>query len=229
MTLVMIMSKLFAPIAYQGGKNRIAEKILNRINPSDDSTFYDLCCGSGSISIELANRGFPVKNIYMLDKGPWGLFWRMIGDGTFDLNKFREIIDRIPKNSHEIKQYAELLSKQPADQDTVYVFLILQSCSFGGKAIWIENNTWKNCSFRNYWIPTETSNRRSPVNPMMPMPETLFKRVFYISRKMKSVNGYNMDIDNFIPNDGVVYKSVVYIDPPYNNTTCYGHDFDGIC
>jgi site-specific DNA-adenine methylase len=49
---------IIAPVSYQGGKQRISKKIIDIINPSFDNSFYDLCCGSGSISIELINRGF---------------------------------------------------------------------------------------------------------------------------------------------------------------------------
>lgn len=37
------------PVSYQGGKVRLASRILDTINPSQP--FYDLCCGSGAISI----------------------------------------------------------------------------------------------------------------------------------------------------------------------------------
>lgn len=55
------MAKLQVPCSYQGGKSRLVSKIVdiffeeNEIN--DDTHFYDLCCGSGAISIELINMG----------------------------------------------------------------------------------------------------------------------------------------------------------------------------
>ena len=74
-------------------------------------------------------------------------------------------------------------------------------------------------------MPTETSSRRSPVNPMMPMPNTLYKRVEDIVNCLGgNINAINTDISeikwNFDNN------SIVYIDPPYKNTTMYGSDFD---
>ena len=45
---------------YQGGKQRFASPIVDHLltaTTEPDSLFYDLCCGSGAISIELVNRG----------------------------------------------------------------------------------------------------------------------------------------------------------------------------
>ena len=62
--------KLSIPCAYQGGKQRLAKDIVdiifNENNISEDTKFYDLCCGSGAISIELINRGIQPENITMI-------------------------------------------------------------------------------------------------------------------------------------------------------------------
>lgn len=225
------MAKLQVPCSYQGGKSRLASKIVdiffeeNEIN--DDTHFYDLCCGSGAISIELINRGINPLNITMIDKSPWGLFWQKIGNGEFSTDVFKLYIDDIPKDISKIKSYVEAMAKQPANDklfdNLMYKYLILQAASFGSKAIWVEDNEWKNTSFRNYWLPTETSKRRSPVNPMMPMPNTLFERVKNIAANMRGVNGIYGDVTDFIsPKD----NSIIYIDPPYKGTTGYGHSFE---
>jgi len=194
----------------------------------DDTLFYDLCCGSGAISIELVNRGFNPSNIIMVDKSPWGLFWKQIGDCTFSIDLFRYWIDEVPKDITKIQGFIKELSKVPVystQLDISYIFLLLQASAFGSKSIWIENDKWQNCSFRNYWLPTETSNRKSPVNPMMPMPETLYQRVEDLAFGMEGVKGYYCDV-----NDMEIRKenSVVYIDPPYKGTTQYGFKFDYI-
>lgn len=222
---------LTIPCAYQGGKSRIAKDIVDIFykenNINEDTKFYDLCCGSGAISIELVNRGVDPSNIVMLDKSIWGLFWQKIGNGEFSTDVFKLYIDNIPKDITKIKEFAEEMAKQPANDglfnNMVYKYLILQACAFGSKALWVENNKWQNTSFRNYWLPTETSNRKSPVNPMMPMPETLFKRVEVILEKMEGLTGYHGDIGDITT---VEDNSIVYIDPPYKNTTGYGFDFD---
>lgn len=211
------MLNLVPPLTYQGGKQRIADEILNIINPSFDQPFNDLCCGSGAITIALINRNFPIQNITMVDQGPFGLFWESVGKGTFSLNEFKYHLNQLPKDISQIQAHVKGLSKNPADQNTIYIYLILQASSFGGKAIWIKDNKWQNSSFRSYWLPTATSNRQSPVNPMMPMPETLYERVALVYDKMFGITGICDDIRNVIP------KGLVYIDPPYTGTTFYGH------
>lgn len=224
-------TKLQPPCSYQGGKQRIAKQIVdiffeqNEIN--DETVFYDLYCGSGAISIELVNRGVEPSNIVMIDKSPWGLFWQMIGDDTFSPEVFRYYIDDIPKDVSKIRSHVKEMSTKPANDgmfnNLVYKYLILQASSFGAKQIWVEDNKWQNTSFRSYWLPTETSSRRSPVNPMMPMPETLFERVENIAGRMIDVQGIHGDI-----NDITYFEenSIIYIDPPYSGTTKYGYELD---
>ena len=230
--------KLEIPCSYQGGKQRLAKQIVDIFyaeNKIDEYTqFYDICCGSGAISIELLNRGVKSKNIHMMDKSPWGLVWKMIGEDTFRLDVFKEFVDSIPKDITKIKQYAVDIINKPVDTDMIpYHFLFLQSCAFGSTATWIEGDKWcKAGGLRDYWLPTETSNRRSPVNPMMPMPDNLYKRVKLLCEKAKGLNGYCMDVFDFlyildeewdIKNNG---NLIIYIDPPYQNTQQYGYSFN---
>lgn len=207
---------LAAPVTYQGAKHRYAKEIIDRIGPDFNEPFHDVCCGSGTVSIELVNRGFDPKQIHMVDSGPWGLVWRMIGDGSFDLDRFRELLNEIP-DRNLIQAHAKHLSRQPASLDTVYVYLILQACAFGGKAIWIEKDRWKNTSFRSFWQPNGVARRKSTVNPMMPMPNTLLERTEALCKGMLGVHGYWQKAENYLPRGGTVY-----IDPPYENTTGYG-------
>lgn len=78
---------------------------------------------------------------------------------------------------------------------------------------------------RSYWKPTETSNRKSPVNPMMPMPETIYNRVEHIYNRLNSkINVYNKNLNEFDLN--INKNDIIYIDTPYINTTGYGFKFD---
>jgi hypothetical protein len=158
----------------------------------------------------------------MLDAGPWGLVWSLVGRGRFPLAVLERYISTIPEDLSDVKRYMESLAKQDSRKDTAAVFLLLQSASFGSKPIWTEGNRWKNTSFRNYWKPTETSNSRSPVNPIMPLPKTLLERTKFICEKMAGVVGLHQNIEDFKPNE----NAVVYIDPPYKNRTGYGNAFD---
>ena len=224
------------PCSYQGGKQRLAKQIVDIFykenNINDDTKFFDLCCGSGAISLELINRGFNPNNITMIDNGCFGQFWQDIANGEFDLDIFKREIEKLP-NLENIQSYLKKLSDLPVDEDKmVYHYLLLQAGAFGSKQIWIENNKWKNNTFRSYWLPTETSNRRSPVNPMMPMPNTLYNRVEAIveqlsgsiiaSRESVFDSVYRIDEERNKGNKNII----IYIDPPYANTTGYKETFD---
>ena len=133
------MKKLEIPCSYQGGKQRLAKSIVDifyRENNIDDNTkFFDLCCGSGAVSIELLNRGVASNNIYMVDKSPWGIVWDMAGTGTFDLQIFKEFVESIPKDITKIKQFASYIINKPVDKHMIpYHFLFLQACAFGSTA-----------------------------------------------------------------------------------------------
>lgn len=230
--------KLEIPCSYQGGKQRLARQIVDiffQENKIDDYTqFYDICCGSGAISIELLNRGIKAKNIHMVDRSPWGLIWQMLGEGSFDLSIFKEFIETIPKDIRIIKQYASDIIKRPVNENMIpYHFLFLQACAFGSTATWIENNNWcKAGGLRDYWLPTGTSNRRSPVNPMMPMPQKLYDRMWLLYNQTKGLNGYCMDVFDFIyiiDEEWEIKNNkniIIYIDPPYQNTQQYGYTFN---
>ena len=117
----------------------------------------------------------------------------------FKSNNYLNLWDRVEivdfeKELKDIQKYLQELSNQYVDFSKLeYHYLLLQSGSFGSNQIWIENNRWKNNSFRSYWLPTETSNRRSPVNPMMPMPSTLYNRVKDIVEYLGgNINAMNM-------------------------------------
>lgn len=228
--------KLEIPCSYQGGKQRLAKQIVDIFyeeNKIDDNTkFYDLCCGSGAVSLELINRGFDQNNITMIDNGCFGQFWQDIANDEFELEVFREEIDRLPALEN-IQSYLKELSNKTVNKDKmVYHYLLLQAGAFGSKQIWIEGDKWKNNTFRKYWLPTKTSNRKSPVNPMMPMPETLYKRVENIVNQISgciiahkgdvftSVYRLNEELENGDNN------MIIYIDPPYMNTTGYKDSFN---
>ena len=224
---------LTSPCSYQGGKQRLAKDIVdiifsnNKIN--QDTKFFDLCCGSGAFSIELINRGICPSNITMIDKGVFGEFWNQIANNEFIIEDFETEIKKLPSIEY-LSEYLLNLSKQPVDKERkVYHYLLLQSGSFGSKQIWEENGVWKNCSFRSFWQPTETSNRKSHVNPMMPMPNTILSRIKEIVDTCGGLITGVCDwaekaqywIDDLLDNN-----AVVYIDPPYKSTTKYGFDFN---
>lgn len=213
---------LVPAVSYQGAKARIAPEICAHFDCSGCPLFYDLCCGTGSVSIEMVNSGhYGPDQIVMVDSGPWGVFWKAIGADLFSMREFRHHIQNIPRDRRLIKEHLQRLSKEPAGADAIYVFPILQAGAFGGKAIFFDESDhvrrWANCTFRDYWQPTATSSRRSPVNPMMPMPDTLYERVGALVTGMAGVRGLHQYAE-FVRPPG---DALVYIDPPYEGTTGY--------
>lgn len=226
------MNNVLKPMfAYQGGKTKLADKIYNEITSrcGKDVTFVDVCCGGGSVSVEFINNGLHPENIYMFDSGAIGAFWQQVSECAFDLDYFEYIIHKIPSDLENIKGFMEDLSKIEYGYvgDVVSEYLLLQASAFGGKQIYDLGCKFSNTSFRGYWKPTETSSRRSPVNPMMPMPSTLLERVKKIVNEMQTIKAthtYAEDIDfSKIKTDK---ELVVYIDPPYKGTTGYKDNID---
>lgn len=216
------------PCAYQGGKQRVAAQMVDLLldaAPGPNSRFYDLCCGSGAVSVELVNRGVDPSRIWMLDISSWGSFWSAIGSGTFNMDVFDQFLSVLPNDKRDIKAHMSALSALPVGDHEAELYPVLQACSFGGKQIWHNGERWANACFRNYWEPTATSIRRSPANPMQPSPTELRRRIDALVNGMKGVACLKMDIMTLLE-DSFPSDSVVYVDPPYQSTTGYGFDFD---
>lgn len=216
------------PCAYQGGKQRVASQIVDLLleaAPGPNSRFYDLCCGSGAVSIELINRGVDPSRIWMLDISSWGSFWSAIGSGTFNMDVFDKFLSELPSDKRDFKAHMLALSARPVGDHEVELYPVLQACSFGGKQIWRQGERWVNACFRDYWVPTATSVRRSPANPMQPSPTELRRRIDSLVNGMKGVTCLNMDIVTVL-NEPFPSNAVVYMDPPYQSTTRYAFNFD---
>lgn len=222
------MTKLRAPCSYQGGKQRVAQEIVDHLLEAalDQHTyFYDLCCGSGAIAVELVNRGIDPKRIVMLDGSSWGAFWLAIGTGSFKRQEFEELLGRIPADKRQVKSHVETLAAQTPIDNEAEIYPLLQACSFGGKQIWREGDRWENAYFRGYWEPTATSVRRSPANPMQPSVSELRRRVNALGIAMRGVTCIHNDIFSIL-DEPIPSNSVVYVDPPYDGTTGYGFRFN---
>lgn len=216
------------PCAYQGGKQRIAGQIVDTLlhYASEPGTqFYDICCGSGAVSIELVNRGIAPSRITMLDVSSWGSFWSAIGSGTFNMATFDRLLSALPNDKRKIKAHISALAALPVRDDAVELYPLLQACSFGGKQIWRDGERWANAFFRDYWEPTDVSVRRSPANPMQPSPGELRRRINAITKGMKGVTCLHTDIMDFLGYP-LPHDSIVYVDPPYRGTTGYAFGFD---
>lgn len=219
---------LRVPCAYQGGKQRVAAQIVDHLLKAasgPNSQFYDLCCGSAAVSIELVNRGIDPSRICMLDISFWGVFWSTIGAGTFDTSVFYQFLHELPSDKRDFKAHMSALAALPLRDNSAELYPLLQACSFGGKQIWRNGEYWANACFRDYWEPTETSIRRSPANPMQPSPLELRRRIDALVLGMKGVTCLSADIMTILSNP-LPDSAVVYVDPPYQGTTGYPFGFD---
>lgn len=217
-----------APCAYQGGKQRVAAQIVDILldaAPEPNSRFYDLCCGSAAVSIELVNRGVEPSRIWMLDISSWGSFWSAIGSGTFKMDSFDQLLSELPSDKRDFKAHMSMLSALPVRDREVEIYPVLQACAFGGKQIWRNGERWANAFFRDYWEPTATSIRRSPANPMQPSPTELRRRIDALVNGMRGVTCLNTDIMTILSHP-LPRDAVVYVDPPYQSTTGYAFGFD---
>lgn len=204
------------PATYQGGKARLAKPIVDYLMTGGRGLYADLCCGSGAISVELVRRGVSPSAISMLDSGPWGLFWRDVGAGKFPVDDLRDLVRGAPERE-KIQAWVQELVDSPVPERPSAVFVLIQAAALGGKPVWAERGRWRTSGLRGYWTPTETSSRRYPVNPMMPMPETVLKRTETLCERMLGIIGLHADIRSFDFPPG----NNIYIDPPYEGTTGY--------
>lgn len=219
---------LRVPCAFQGGKQRVAAQIVDLLleaAPGPNSRFYDLCCGSGAVSVELINRGVDPSQIWMLDISSWGSFWSAIGSGSFNMDAFDRFLSGLPSDKRDVKSHVTALSALPVGKHEAELYPLLQACSFGGKQIWRNGDHWANTCFRDYWEPTLTSVRRSPANPMQPSPTELRRRVDALANGMKGVTCLNADVMTVL-SESLPKDTVVYIDPPYQSTTGYAFNFN---
>lgn len=199
------------PVSYQGSKRRYAKDIIRYIQPNNK--FADFCCGTGTVSMAALNYLNP-KDITMVDFGPWGNFWELVGSGEFSLNKFKKFLKEMPQEQFLQDYLEELASTKPKEGDIPYIFLLLQAGSFGGKAIWVENGEWKHQGFRR-------EMRRTGIRTFFPRKRELYKRVARICNQMYGVTGLHKDVREI-----EVESSVVYIDPPYKEGSGYKGSFD---
>lgn len=220
---------LVPPFPYQGGKQRLSKEICtllyNEWESMNEPTIYDMCCGAGSVTLELVNMGVEPESIVMVDSSTVARFYCDIADGSFSVRKFRSILSMVPDNQAEIKEYMEELSRKPCYiSNRSYIYVLLQNCSFGGKQIYYEDGHWKNATFRRYWEPTETSNRRSPVIAM-PQKDLIYKKTSSVVNALTGrITAYNKKVEDVLKY--VSNNSLVYIDPPYKGTTGYSDNID---
>lgn len=216
----------FSLCRYRGQKTRFAEVILSHMPIGDKTRLWDVCAGSGAVALAAAARGVPAKNITLVERGAWGLFWTALASGTFDLARFQAWLDRIPIDQHDVPDFMRgLFAARCSELDAPYVFFLLQAASVHGSAFGFVQEEggvgWTGSySCAKYFVPTETSVRRYPTR-VMPLPEELMRRVRRASELLRGATVIHGDVaGRAIPLPG----TVMYVDPPYPGTKGYATD-----
>lgn len=178
-----------------------------------ETPFVELCAGSGAVSLELISRGHDPSKITMVDAGPWGDVWRLIGAGEFDMHTFWSVARAVPDDPLDGRLTSALndlsSSINPDSTESPYCFLLLQAGSFGGKAIGVRDGAWRT----HGWRPPGSTTHP----PMVPRPSVLAQRIGKILERCAGLTGARADVRDWPPKD-----AVAYIDPPYVSKTGYG-------
>lgn len=198
------------PAYYLGGKARIAASIVDVIEPRE--TFVDLCCGSGGVFLEVAQRGVvPVRSIVAIDAGPWGDVWAAVGGGTFPIDMLARYA-----SDYRAETWQAALDDIAREPDLA-AFVLTQAGSFGGLAV-----DWRGKS----WGPRRARKHAGPGQlPSVPQPSVVVARLREICDRLVGMSGARLTLDAQIV-EGAPRGWCVYMDPPYRNTAGYGRDLD---
>lgn len=181
------------------------------MKPDPNEMFWDMCCGSGSMSIGAVIRGHHPTKITMVDAGPWGEVWQDMGRGCFPILTLKKLLSDLPKKD-QVPNHLIWLSKQPVSrEERPAIFLLLQTGSWGGRAIGWDGG-WVHQGFRNQC----GCKPSCPHPPLRPFPDPFYDRIARLSEKMVGVTGVCADVRDIHPSSGVVY-----IDPPYEEKKGY--------
>lgn len=181
----------------------------------------------------IRRHGFVGKpdRFILSDPGPWGEFWEYVGEGDLlaVLTGLRRLTEEDPREVYdELMKGEEKYLHTPAD------FLFLQRLSFSGKAV---TYSGKRDRFGGRLLTSPGFNKTSAygapatdkfgeVRPMIP---SLIERLEELGRLLDPYIEMDMEfplwgdrdsLQPALPSPGP--NSVVYIDPPYAETTGYG-------
>lgn len=221
---------MIPPTGYKGGKRKLAPQIVDTmLGLNADADWYcDLCCGSGAVLLALADRGISPSKIVAVEAGPWGMFWRSIADGTFNLDRLRALLfDALPDDARDVARWCEQdVAGQEISPET---FLVLQAASYGSTPVWHDGAKWRRgdasanrgYKARGYWEPGPTSKETKPRG-------TIFQVAKIVDRTrdaMTKCKGMRV-IWGLLENAELPSGGVYYLDPPYEGGTGYGYTLD---
>lgn len=226
------MATIRSIMPYQGNKQRFASVIAGIVMPhilESGAEFVDGCSGTGVVSVELvANHGVDPRRITMVEMGDWALVWDLISQGAFDTGKMEKMLNDLnsdPKiTNHRLRSLAEERFADDGDERDrrPYVFLALQSGSFGGRPVYYDGSKWVHQGFRAHSV---SNGSEKPV--MSPCPQRIMERLRQASRLMRGVRVVRTDVVEFLRKRAADGPPVcVYLDPPYGNKRDYIRDDD---
>ncbi len=199
------------PCTYQGSKTKFAARIARVLLVTAPDRFYDLCSGSGAVTIALVRCGVAASRITQVELGPWGSFYLACSEGTLDLDQLdRTLFCEWPRTNdvEQLIPYLASLSESPES------FLVLQHMSLRGTPV----------SWRDGRVVSKVAGKYSvrPNFGSLEMRKRVFARARWCSRRlmgMRVVVGDVQDIESWRrPGE----DSVLYLDPPYLGTAGYG-------
>ena len=201
------------PTGYKGSKRAIAGVIAAEIIATDPPHVYDLCAGSGAITLALIAAGYPVAQITMVEAGPWGMFYTEASEGGLCMGNLRALLlDEMPKDPRDVAAWVEgdVALRDPGAEE----FIVLQAASYGSTPVWHDGERWRrgatsaNRAYkaRSYWEPGPLSKEKHPRGT-----------IFNPSKIIDSV----ADIDVMCRGLGVIWGEVSLVSGEYQPATCY--------
>lgn len=222
--------KLVPACGYKGSKRKFATAIAQRITSDNPTYVFDLCCGSGSVTLALIELGFPPERLTVVEAGLWGAYWQAISCGSFDLGRLRKLlIDDLPADPRDVAKWVEQdVGGLPPSPET---FIVLQAAAYGAIPTWWDGEKWRHDEpranrvyhARPFWQPGPTSKEKKPRGTIF-NPKQI---VLIVAEHMKRCAGLRVIYGDIITADlSSPPKTVYYMDPPYSGVTGYGHSFD---
>ena len=191
--------------SYIGSKHRIAADILRemerRFGPiSGWSTFYDLCSGTGVVGTLVKKRS-PRTHVVLVDLGPWGRFWRLVGNAEGRRRVIRAL-QQLARRAGGAQRFAfckRLSATPPPDNEAAWVatFFILQKWQLYGRPIKPDDRRW---------VMTCAVGKKGAR-------DAIEQAICYLNSLPLGIEGRQEDIGRTAIKRGK--GVVVYIDPPY--------------
>jgi len=230
-----------------GGRSLMGGRSAKCGRTSEPYNLVETCCGSAALSLHLLGARRPLlpyqggkwryrhslvglldqlgfsgtpKAVTLFDPGPWGAVMGVVLDPRGRLG----VIDQLTILSHLDARtvYDELQGKQVPDDAITFTseYLFLQRLSFSGKAVGIRDGRWWSPGFNvSSAYGLAGTERFGPVKPMIP---GLIRVLIGYGETL----GTNATVSSLRagagdPDDEVPRRTLVYIDPPYADTTSY--------